>query len=73
METLPAQKGRKGQVCSLQLDHDALQMLHEIAPTRKSFGRYLSELVRRDYIRRAEWAQLRAAQQAALVEVGTDE
>ena len=35
-------------------------MLQELAPTKKSVGRYLSELVRRDYIRRQDWEQARA-------------
>jgi hypothetical protein len=69
---LPAHKGRKGRVCSLQLDVDALAMLQELSPTRKAFGRYLSELVRRDYLWRQEWQRLRDLQQAALVEVAGD-
>jgi hypothetical protein len=56
-------------VATLQFDHDAWAMLGELAPTQKSFGRYLSELVRRDYIRRQEWQQLRAAV-PELVDVG---
>jgi hypothetical protein len=51
---------RKGKVVHLQLDFDALAMLYELSPTRKSFGRYLSELVRRDYVRRQEWEKARA-------------
>jgi len=61
---------RKGKVVALQLDFDALDMLRELAPTQRAYGRYFSELVRRDYVRRQEWQQLRAVQQAALVEVG---
>ncbi len=60
METLPAhkgRKGRKGRMCSLQMDCDALAMLQELSPTRKSYGRYLSELVRRDYLWRTAWRQ----------------
>jgi hypothetical protein len=49
--------GRQGRIVNLQFDHDALAMLKELAPTRKSYGRYLSELVRRDYIRKTEWQQ----------------
>ena len=70
VETLKEKYIRKGKVRSLQLDFDALEMLQELSPTRKGYGRYLSELVRRDYIRREEWKRVRALEQAALVEVG---
>jgi hypothetical protein len=66
---LPLGYVRKGCVRTLQFDHDAWAMLVEIAPTCKSYGRYLSELIRRDYIRRQEWQQARAAV-PDLVEVG---
>jgi hypothetical protein len=69
---LPAHKGRNGRVCSLQMDLDALQMLREIAPSRKAFGRYLSELVRREYIRRQDWQRQQDLHQAARVEVAGD-
>jgi hypothetical protein len=70
MPPLPADYVRKGRPCYFQLDHDAWQLLQEIAPTQKAYGRYVSELIRRDAVRRAEWAQLRAVQQAALAQVG---
>ena len=70
VETVEDKYVRKGKVCSLQLDFDALEMLQELSPTRKSYGRYLSELVRRDYVRRQDWRLLRELQQAALVNVG---
>jgi hypothetical protein len=73
VETVKEKYVRKGKMRSLQLDFDALEMLKELSPTRRSYGRYLSELVRRDYLWRQEWQRLRDLQQAALVEVGTDE
>jgi hypothetical protein len=72
VETVKAKYVRKGKMRSLQLDFDALEMLQELAPTRKAFGRYLSELVRRDYLWRQEWQRGREMQQAALVEAGSD-
>ena len=60
MATMPTGYVRKGRAVCLQLDFDALDMLRELAPTQKSHGRYLSELIRRDYIRRQEWEQARA-------------
>ena len=66
---LPEGYVRKGHVATLQFDHDAWAMLVEIAPTYKSYGRYLSELIRRDYIRRLEWSRGRAGL-PELAEVG---
>ena len=70
MATVSEKYVRKGRMTSLQLDFDAYELLREIAPTDKSYGRYISELIRRDYIRRQEWAQVRALEQAVLVDVG---
>ena len=69
MPSLPEGYERKGRPCYFQLDFDAWHILQQIAPTSKAYGRYVSELIRRDAVRRAEWAQLRAVQQAALVDV----
>lgn len=60
---------RRGKPLTFQFDFDAVEMLYEISPTSKAVGRYLSELIRRDYIRRQEWEKARAAL-PALVEVG---
>ena len=57
---LPEGYVRKGHVACLQIDHDAWSMLREIAPTYKAYGRFVSELVRREYIRRQEWEKARA-------------
>jgi hypothetical protein len=54
-----------------QIDFDAAEMLYEVLPTKKRHGQFLSELIRRDYIRRQEWAKARASL-PELVEVGTD-
>jgi hypothetical protein len=64
---------RKGKPLLFQFDFDAVEMLYEIAPTKKSIGRYLSELVRRDFIRRQEWQRRRALEQEVMVEVGTSD
>jgi hypothetical protein len=72
MPALPEGYVRKGRPCYFQLDHDAWELLQAIAPTQKSYGRYLSELVRRDAAMRAEWAQRKAVEQERLVEVGRD-
>ena len=67
---LPEGYVRKGRVATLQIDHDAWAMLLELAPTDKAYGRYISELIRRDYIRRQEWQRVRA-ELPELVEVNT--
>ena len=72
MPALPQGYERKGRVCTFQLDFDAWELLQAISPTTKSYGRYLSELVRRDAVRRAEWQQVRETQEAGLVEVARD-
>ena len=66
---LPEGYVRKGRPLNFQIDHDAAAMLSEMVPTLKSHGRFLSELIRREYIRRQEWQRLRAAV-SELVEVG---
>ena len=72
MRASPPGYKRKGRVLSLQIDFDAEQMLREMSPTRKSYGRVLSELIRRDYHWKQEWQRQRDQQHAALVEVGRD-
>ena len=57
MPALPEGYVRKGTLVYFQMDNDALSMLKEVAPTTKSYGRYLSELVRRDYALRQQWAK----------------
>ena len=69
MRAMPEGYQRKGKLLMFQFDFDAVDMLYEIAPTKKAVGRYLSELVRRDYVRRQEWAKARAGL-PDLVEVG---
>jgi hypothetical protein len=70
---LPEGYVRKGRPCYFQLDHDAWDLLQQIAPTNKAYGRYVSELIRRDAVMRQTWQQARAGQQERLVEVGADE
>ena len=70
METVPAKYVRKGRMTSLQLDFDAWDMLREIAPTDKAYGRFISELIRREYVRKQDWQRLRDMQQPAMIDVG---
>jgi hypothetical protein len=72
MPALPEGYERKGRVCSFQLDFDAWELLQAISPTSKSYGRYISELIRRDAVRREEWRKLRETQEACLIEVARD-
>ena len=62
VDTVTDKYVRQGKVCSLQLDFDAVEMLKEMSPTRKAYGRVVSELVRRDYLRKQEWQRLREPQ-----------
>jgi hypothetical protein len=66
---LPDGYQRKGRPCYFQLDPDAWELLQTISPTTKSYGRHLSELIRRDHARREDWRRLRELQEAALVDV----
>ena len=66
---LPEGYVRKGRPLNFQIDHDAAEMLYELVHTNKSHGRFLSELIRREYIRRQEWSRVRAGL-PELVEVG---
>ena len=72
MASVPVPEGyvRKCKPLQFSFDFDAAAMLYEIAPTKKAIGRYLSELIRRDYVRRQEWQRAKALEQAAFVEVG---
>ena len=74
MPSVPVPDGyvRKCKPLQFSFDHDAVAMLYELVPTKKAVGRYLSELIRRDYLRRQEWSRLQDLQQAALAEVGDD-
>ena len=59
MPALPEGYVRKGTLAHFQMDNDALSMLKEVAPTTKSYGRYL-RAVRRDYALRQQWAKARS-------------
>ena len=56
---------RRGIPKQFTLDHDAAKLLEELASGPKGQGHLISELVRREHIRRQE------RQQAGLVAVGT--
>ena len=68
---LPQGYVRKGRPLNFQIDHDAAEMLYQMVPTLKSHGRFLSELIRREHIRRQEWSRVRAGL-PELVEVGDE-
>ncbi len=51
---------RHGKCVSLTLDYDALELLRNLAPSGKSHGRFLSELLRAEVIRRETRSQERA-------------
>jgi hypothetical protein len=45
---------RRGIACNFTFDVDAIQLLHDMVPSHKGYGRYLSELIRNEQIRREE-------------------
>jgi hypothetical protein len=45
---------RRGKAVTLTLDHDAAALLRVIAPSNKGHGRFLSELIRNELVRREE-------------------
>jgi len=45
---------RRGIAKNLTLDVDAVELLHEMVPSKKGLGRYLSELVRNERVRKEE-------------------
>jgi hypothetical protein len=55
----PSKIRRTGVVRTLTLDHDAAQLLDEMVPSHKGYGRYLSELLRNERIRQEERARFR--------------
>ena len=67
---------RRGIVRTLTLDPDVSELLHELAPSGKRIGAFLSELVRAEVIRRETRRkereviarELLSGQQSALVE-----
>ena len=73
MASLPVGYVRKGKPIAYQFDFDALEMLYQLVPTSKAHGRFLSELVRREYIRRKEWEQGRAVQPVQVGAGGEDD
>ena len=62
---MPDAQGRIGVAKNLTLDIEAVEMLEALSAGRHAQGRLLSELIRREAIRREERAQLRAAVLAA--------
>jgi hypothetical protein len=45
---------RRGIARNYTFDVDAIQLLHDMVPSHKGYGRYLSELIRNEQIRREE-------------------
>jgi hypothetical protein len=52
---------RRGLACNLTLDVDAHALMKELSPHAKSYGRFLSELVRAEALRREERQKAREA------------
>jgi hypothetical protein len=55
VRAMPEGYERKGKVVTFSLDKDAWELLKAQAPTMKAYGRYISELIRREAIRRQDW------------------
>jgi hypothetical protein len=45
---------RRGIPCNFTFDPDAVQLLHEMVPSKRGYGRYLSELLRNERLRQEE-------------------
>jgi hypothetical protein len=52
---------RRGVAINITLDKDAAELLKEIAPHKKGHGRFVSELLRAERLRREERERMRAA------------
>jgi hypothetical protein len=50
---------RRGIAKNLTLDFDAAELLYEMVPSRKGYGRYVSELIRNERLRKEERDKLR--------------
>jgi hypothetical protein len=59
--TTPPVRGRRGRATCLTLDFDAEALLRAMAPSGKSLGLMVSELIRKEAERRAERPRLLAA------------
>jgi hypothetical protein len=57
---------RKGHPCTYNMDRDALVLLRELVPSQRAYGKFLSELIRREACLREERARIRAALAAVL-------
>jgi hypothetical protein len=57
----PTKITRRGVVRTLTIDHDAAALLEELAPHCRGLGRYVSELIRNEQVRKEERARIRAA------------
>jgi hypothetical protein len=52
---------KRGVPCNFAFDVDAIELLREMVPSKKGYGRYLSELLRNEQIRREERQRIKAA------------
>ena len=50
---------RRGVSKNFTFEADAIELLHEMVPSHKGYGRYLSELVRNERIRQEERDRVR--------------
>ena len=56
---------RCGKAAVFTFDHDALDLLSVLAPSKKAQGRFLSELIRQEQVRRETRREMIADMQAA--------
>jgi hypothetical protein len=61
---------RRGKNIVLNLHVDAIELLHELSPSKKGYGGLISELIRREKVLREERARLKAAVERVLVTAG---
>jgi hypothetical protein len=61
---------RCGKNVVLNLHFDAIELLHELSPSKKGYGGLISELIRREKAIREERARMKAAVEHAFVTAG---
>jgi hypothetical protein len=62
---------RKGRAINVTIEHECVDILHALCPSGKSYGRLLSELLRREEQRRHDARKLRERLVAVADEVDT--
>jgi hypothetical protein len=62
---------RKGTAVNITLETECVEILHALCPSGKSYGHFLSALIRQEERKRAEMRQLRE-RMGRVVEVGSE-